>query len=534
MIEQSRYTKRVIHKITHIAVAALFLIALVGCGLEVLMFGLPTGGNHEAPTPEKVTKLEGKADGFGNASVVLRAGQSAITQGQTTSDGSFSLELPKGTDFSNLLLEVQKDSALLWAIIPEIKREEITQAGVIDLQSTTAGLLLLALLSAQGLDLINYPAGGLKLAVERIKAQLQQEPAITKLFQMVQAIHEAAKSRSGANALFQIPVYRNTSDKQAPPEKVKSALTDSALSPGIDYCKVNDEDGCKDGPETTSEPFDVALSKAIRAVTMPTCKPKDTIQVVLTATISPTAKDGNCSVVNQFKHAKRYGGAACEKCKVYFTGSVHKDSGIQDEKIAQILGNWQPNQVAMYDDGTNGDLVAGDGIWTITFAVPAPQSTGKSCSKDLDCEQGSSCLNNVCHKVLRLGYKYTYGLSGDVWGGTEEFPGNQRVLEIVDHNGDGFVARHDVFADETANKDKVNTLQRKGVTGMVCFVEPPADRCGFPIASQNHPDCGCKADQDGDGIPDVRERPWDSTHDCKPDGWRVFANVQPLVQSCSY
>jgi hypothetical protein len=132
---------------------------------------------------------------------------------------------------------------------------------------------------------------------------------------------------------------------------------------------------------------------------------------------------------------------------------------------------------------------------------------------------------------LRLGYKYTFGLAGDIWGGTEEFPGNQRLLEIVDQNGDGFVSRHDDFADETSNKDRVNTLQKKGATGMVCFYEPTQEQC-TGSAQERHANCGCKIDHNGDGLPDSRELPWDKDQDCTPEGYRVFANVQPLTVKC--
>jgi hypothetical protein len=35
----------------------------------------------------------------------------------------------------------------------------------------------------------------------------------------------------------------------------------------------------------------------------------------------------------------------------------------------ELLGNWVPNKVRMYDDGTHGDT-GGDGIWTLEVQLP--------------------------------------------------------------------------------------------------------------------------------------------------------------------
>lgn len=507
----------------------MLLVAMTGCGLEVLMMGLPSGGSHEPPKPEEVTRLQGKADGFGGADVVLKAGQVKVVSGKTQGDGSFSLELPKGTDFSNLVLEITQSSVVLWAIIPKIEKGKTTESGPIDVKSTTMTLLLQTLLASRGLEVFNYPSDGMAVALQKLSSVMEQKESIKRLFQMVQKITEKAKTLTGSPVL-QTPQIKVVGTQV---EVSQSALVNKE----IDYCTPADHPSCKDGVEGATTAFDATLLAAIQPeeFQLPTCSYQENIQVVFTVTIDPnTVKDGNCNGVAQFKHAKRYGGTSCEKCKVYLTGGVHKDSGLTDQKLAQQLGNWVPNVLEMYDDGTHGDLVAKDGIWTLTLTLPAPQPTNQACTTTAECESGHTCWKQKCHKVLRLGYKYTYGLNGDVWGGTEEFPGNQRLLEIVDHNEDGFVARHDIFADETANKDKVNGLRKKGVTGLVCFVAPPTNQCQSDDPAQNHPDCGCLVDQDGDNIPDARERPWDIDNDCKPDGFRVFANVQPLTVSCSY
>ena len=48
--------------------------------------------------------------------------------------------------------------------------------------------------------------------------------------------------------------------------------------------------------------------------------------------------------------------------------------------------------------------------------------------------------------------------TGLLWTDTEEWPGNQRILEVDDLDGDQLVIRYDYFGDEATNKDKKNSL----------------------------------------------------------------------------
>jgi hypothetical protein len=57
---------------------------------------------------------------------------------------------------------------------------------------------------------------------------------------------------------------------------------------------------------------------------------------------------------------------------------------------------------------------------------------------------------------LSYGLQVHLGDPGAGWSGSEEWPGNSRILEVVDDNDDDFVYRHDVFGDEATNKDKSN------------------------------------------------------------------------------
>ncbi len=67
------------------------------------------------------------------------------------------------------------------------------------------------------------------------------------------------------------------------------------------------------------------------------------------------------------------------------------------------LGNWIPNKVRLYDDGTHGDKVAGDNIWTIELALPMG---------------------------AEIEYKFTNSGAEGNWNPGEEFPGINRKIQV--------------------------------------------------------------------------------------------------------
>jgi hypothetical protein len=181
------------------------------------------------------------------------------------------------------------------------------------------------------------------------------------------------------------------------------------------------------GNEGSTAKFDAKLGEVAPLYEPGGCPDPDNIRVIFSVDFNSGAQDGNCAVVSRFKWVTDKPGK-----HMYFTGAIHEDSPItaqQRPDVDALLGKFVPNQIPMYDDGTNGDETAGDNVWTIAFDLP---------------------------RGLRLAYKYTWGTRGAGWTGTEEWPGNQRLLEVVDVNGDRFVHRRDVFADEATNKDKAN------------------------------------------------------------------------------
>ncbi len=81
------------------------------------------------------------------------------------------------------------------------------------------------------------------------------------------------------------------------------------------------------------------------------------------------------------------------------------------------LGNWQPNMIALRDDGKNGDAKAEDHIWTIQMHIPAG---------------------------TEVQYKYTNSGEPGVWVPSEEFPQSNRAF-TVEKAGDSVLIRRDTF-----------------------------------------------------------------------------------------
>ncbi|MBP7126414.1 hypothetical protein KBD49_08620 [Myxococcota bacterium] len=254
--------------------------------------------------------------------------------------------------------------------------------------------------------------------------------------------------------------------------------------------------------------FAALLRAAAGRVTVVPQPATDRIRVVFQADFRAGGRDGNCTAVDRFKWAREGSGK-----RVYLTGGIHKTTPVcgsganppfcltqqQVDEANAALGNWVPNLREMVDDGTQGDSVRGDGIWTFVADLPAIP------------------LEDSPHGIgVRIGYKFTYGLPGQGWTDSEEWPGNQRLLELVDVNGDGLVVRRDVFGDEATNKDKANQLlpSNGGCGGVNLWETDPA-----PAACPRY-------------LHDTRERPVDLDGDCTPDGWPQAGSVAPIFLGC--
>ncbi len=254
--------------------------------------------------------------------------------------------------------------------------------------------------------------------------------------------------------------------------------------------------------------FTSALNAAADAVQVTARYATDRTRVVFLADFRAGARDGNCAAVDRFKWATDLPGK-----KVFLAAGIHKTTPVcgtdvttgciakaQVDAANEVLGNWVPNLREMSDDGTKGDAVSGDGIWTFVADLPLLP------------------VDDALRQAgVRVGYKYTYGFPGQGWTDAEEWPGNQRLLELVDVNGDGLVARLDVFGDEASNKDKANQLlpANGGCGGLNLWESDGPGTC----AKYLHDTRERKVDLDGDA-------------QCLPDAWPSAGAVSPITLDC--
>lgn len=340
----------------------------------------------------------------------------------------------------------------------------------LDADSTAAMLIVEARLSAEKRTLSSYDPK----IVEGVLGLMYEEMAKPGLAQdfskWVGRIVEAG-TLTGNKVAFTTPGL--TADFQT----ATTALSlDFMSARKVDF----DGDDVVDTSSTATKKFDDALATLAEQFNLDGCLDPVNIRVVFEVDFNPGLRDGNCDSINRFKWVTDE-----PNKQMYIVGGIHMDSPVQDAELDRSLGNpgsWNPNTIPMYDDGTNGDAVAGDNIWTIYYDMP---------------------------RGTRVGYKYTWGKRRDLWTGTEEWPGNQRILEAVDVNGDGFVLRRDNFQDEATNKDLSN-LNRQGM-GSVTW----------------------ETDANGDGIPDAQERMIDTDNDCVLDTWMTPAGVGPATIDCA-
>jgi hypothetical protein len=481
----------------------LSFLSLAACGLEPLV-SQPLMGEDIPDLPRaQPNVLSGRVAGMSGAALTLWSSQGSQLEAYTAvvgGDGEWSITLPGNSDFSGLRAVATLGQRSVWGLLPPIVKQgsvldperhiDLGQAipgmGTLNARSTTLSLVLTRLSGGAAL-----PAAALKKGADRIIEQLDADnPTFTTLHDMVGRLLEAAPVGAAG------PLPWHLAWSGAPGlSPLDTAFLDSEA---VDY----DADGAVDG---NTAAFDAALDAAANDPTLKegvdnaVCYAKTAVRTVFLVDLNTGTLDLNCKPVDTFNWATQEPGKT-----VFFTGGVHETTPQCDavrttscvskdvvDATNQLLGNWTPNKVVMYDDGTHGDAVAGDNIWTLTLALPTIDTAASPDGRG-----------------VRIGYKYTYGKSSQGWTGTEEWPGNQRLLEVKDENGDHLVVRYDVFGDETANKDKANLLT------------PASGGCGVNKWEADISE-GCAHD--------TRENLVDTDLDCVPDTPPAPGTASPLL-----
>ncbi|MGC8926567.1 MAG: choice-of-anchor X domain-containing protein [Myxococcota bacterium] len=467
-----------VKRLSFLSLFSLCVLCISQCGIEPLLFNGISSNVPSDPGSVENRFLAGVTNIFtsGTADLISSTGESvAIKTGNIEQDGKFVIEVSSKIDLNNVIILLKSGNRVLLDIYPRLTRaDSIAMSrddafrlkvvdGQIDERSTAFTILVIEKLrkSSSSLSQVSYCA--VKNARGEVYSKFESDSESHKLLTMVAKIISSGSESDGNYLMFDVVSYLKDSSR-------KSILSEEFLK--------NNEVNYSDGDNKSVLPFEEQIEKSASEFEFVAKYDETRLTTVITANINEGLLDGNGNTINPFKWATKKDGA-----KMYIALGIHKDSPIQDEKLNQeVFKNWKPNVVQMYDDGTNGDEIAGDNIWTISFVLP---------------------------KGLRIGYKFTYGLAGDIWTGTEEWPGNQRLLEIVDVNGDHFVTRYDSFGDETTNKDKANQLlPSRGGTGTVNW----------------------DTDADKDGIKDAQERQQDSKGNKLPiSGWKVPSKVFPAT-----
>ncbi|MCX7944698.1 MAG: hypothetical protein N2746_09355 [Deltaproteobacteria bacterium] len=452
------------------------VICLQNCGIESLLF------SNLSSVPEDPGSVENRiivgVTNFlksGTADLISSSGDSvAVKSGMIAQDGKFAIEVSSKVDLNNAIVVLRSGNRVLFDIYPKLDKASTIEESksdsfkvkvidnVIDERTTTYTILAISKLRRMGLSLSTISYCAIKNAKGEVFLKFEKDSESNRLLTMVTKILNAG-SDTGSDIMFDVVSFLKDNNS-------KSILSEKFLrNNSVDYTE---------GDDKSVEPFETQVMKSSSEFEFIAKYDESRLATVITANINEGLVDSNGNTINPYKWATKKDGA-----KMFIALGIHKDSPIQDEKLNQeVFKNWKPNVIQMYDDGTNGDEISGDNIWTISFVLP---------------------------KGLRIGYKFTFGLAGDVWTGTEEWPGNQRLLEIIDVNGDHFVTRYDSFGDETTNKDKANQLlPSKGGTGTVNW----------------------NTDADRDNIPDAQERQQDSKGNKLPvSQWKPPSKVFPVT-----
>jgi len=419
-------------------VALALTAGLVGCGLE----GAFGNGFHK-PYDRPASAMTGAAafPGADGSAITVLDGEGLDLGAEpepkvfltTAGGGRYQVKLASSR-YSMLRVQSRSGDMALRALVPEVGEETVIDHVDLDARNMAETLIVEARISKdrgtmafRSLTPAAYVGDGVDTGTRTLirKAFDVAGPAqdLLRMVERVMARADPGVSTS-TPAFFAVPEVETT-----------WSVSTSPLDSG--WLQRNAVDYTGDGTaDRTTDAFDAALVAAAKLYDPSGCLDPGHLRLVFTVDFNDGALNGNCSSFNKGKWFVAKPGKT-----MYFVGWVHKESEVQDPAVAAMMGNAAPNNVQMYEDGTNGDEVAGDGIYTVAFVVPYDPG-----------------------KVLRVGYKYTWGLRGQVWTGSEEWPGNSRILEVVDVNGDGYVYRRDVFGDEATNKDKSNLNPASGGT----------------------------------------------------------------------
>ncbi len=439
------------------------LLAVSGCGIDALLFTEFTRGSQVEVPGAGNNFIEGRSTAHTGTAVTFYTSTGVELPALATTtdgDGVFEVTLDAATQYDNVVVSLEGRALGLVPTVPKktsvLDADRTVAMADLGVDSTAAALVVIAQARygepAVPLGAIS-PEDTTSIIAELEGLRVVGDDAVTPLYAAVEA----------GGGVLAFPA------------------ADETYLPGGD------------------EPLIDAIAALSGANT---CFSQDRIRVVLMVDFNSGNIDRNCAEIDHLKWIDDEPGR-----QMFVAGALHTTTPncntseppcLTTEQFdafsVDVLGNLTPNVTAMYDDGTNGDLVAGDNVWTRTFEAPW---------FDAGSESGV---------WVRMHYKYTFGAPGQLWTTTEEWPGNSRLLEFRDVNGDRIITRYDNFADETTNKDKANLLA------------PAKGGCGKVDWASNDPPAQC--------VSDTLENMIDTDGDCVLDTWPAPGTAAPVTEPC--
>jgi len=381
---------------------AILLSLIGGCGLETLC---TTTGFTPTPKPRAVLKgtlgdlpdrLAGKLERLQLTARAISVDGAELARCPASVGQEFVLELPEAQDQFNVRLVVQGGGVMVKTLVPEARAGFEVQVGTLG-----AGVTAHALAAERSAEL---ERGLLASMPPQVLAKVMQNAAgsdnadVVAFRSMVRSIVDAADPQGAAAPVLE-PAGSNASD-------------DGLAAAGVaraDYQALRD--------------------RAAAAIAVPVVCDPSRLRVLFTVDVSGQALDGN--------GAPQFIRQPPKESKVFLGITLDPQSPVADVEGA-LRPRLTPNdpQTEMYDDGSHGDELAGDKVYSRYLDLP---------------------------RTLRVIYKYTDGSAGEGFTGTEEWPGNARILQVDDvltglasGSADCIVVRRDSFGDESTNKNFVN------------------------------------------------------------------------------
>ena len=363
------------------------------------------------PTPEAEATITGTFDDLPSALRGRLQGQNLVARAisvdgaelavtNATVDEPFVLALGEGLDHFNVRVVVSAGAFVVKDFVPEAPAGSETELSNLGVVSTAA---------AQVVERYGV----------RERASLSSTPP--------QTLAEVRTNARGDEA--RVAAFRDLL------ESLMGAMNPAAGDEGLQSVSFGASDALLAAAGVDVVAYNLALEAAVDAALVPiVCDPSQ-VNVLFTVDASGQGKDGNGApqVLRQ----------PVKEGKVFLGITLDPQSPVPDSGGA-LRPRLTPNdpRTELFDDGTGGDELAGDGIFSRVIGLP---------------------------RGMRVLYKYTNGSPNEGFTGTEEWPGNARILQVQDvltssasGQPDCLVIRRDSFGDEASNKNFVNLNARLG------------------------------------------------------------------------